>query len=192
MENLVSRYGLVGVFLGAAIEGDATLILTGATAALGLLNLPLALAVGALGAITGDTLWYAIGRSRSAVIRDSGLYRRVGPAVERLVGRVGPWQIVISRFIYGTRGATMLLWGAWGLPLRRFWLYDVLGCALWAVILGALGYAGSQGARALLGEVARFQVWLLGAALALLVGWFAIRYARHRWRWSRGGGSVDR
>jgi membrane protein DedA with SNARE-associated domain len=190
MDDLIARYGLVAVFIGAALEGDATLILAGVTGALGLLNLPLALAVGAAGAVAGDTVWYAIGRWRSAAIRDSGLYRRAGPAVEHLISRVGPWQIVIARFIYGTRGATMLLWGAWRLPLARFLFYDLLGCALWASILGVLGYAGSHSARALLGEVARIQVWLLGAVLALLVGWLGVRYARHRWRLSRAVGPV--
>jgi membrane protein DedA with SNARE-associated domain len=169
MEGLIERYGLIGIFFGAAVEGDATLILTGVTGALGLLNLPVALAVGVAGAVAGDTLWYAAGRWRSAAIRNSRLYQRAGPTVERLVSRVGPWQIVISRFLYGTRGATMLYWGIRELSLRRFLFYDLVGCLLWAAILGTLGYAGSHGAKALLGRVARLELWLVSAVLAFLL-----------------------
>jgi membrane protein DedA with SNARE-associated domain len=180
MEDLIARYGLFGIFVGAAVEGDATLILTGVTGALGLINLPLALAVGVLGAVSGDALWYAAGRWRSAAIQNSGLYQRARPAVERLVNRVGPWQIVIARFLYGTRGATMLFWGAHGLSLGRFLAYDLAGCVLWAAILGTLGYVGSQSARALMGEVVRVEMWLLGAVLGFLLLVAIRRWLRRR------------
>lgn len=182
MEDLISRYGLFGIFFGAAVEGDATLILTGVTGALGLLNLPLALAIGVVGAVSGDALWYAAGRWRSEAIRNSRLYQRAGPSVERLVDRVGPWQIVIARFVYGTRGATMLFWGARRLSVRRFLFYDVVGCVLWAAILGTIGYVGSHGAKTLMRGVVRAEMWLLSVVLAfvLLVGvrrWLARRNA---------------
>jgi membrane protein DedA with SNARE-associated domain len=185
VEDLIARYGLVGIFVGAAFEGDVTLILAGVTAALGLLNLPLALAVGVIGAVLGDTLWYVAGRWRSTAIRGSRLYQRAGPAVERLVGRVGPWQIVIARFLYGTRGPTMLFWGTQHLSLGRFWFYDLVGCGLWAVILGTLGYAGSRTAKTLMGEVVRAEVWLLAVALSVLGAGVAFRYAHYRWREQR-------
>ena len=67
--------------------------------------------------------------------------------------------------------------------MKQFLFYDLIGIVIWAVILGTLGYAGSQGAKALMGNVVRFEMWLLGAVLAFLLllairRWFARRRAR--------------
>jgi membrane protein DedA with SNARE-associated domain len=118
---------------------------------------------GAAGCFTGDTIFYAIGRSRSAVIQQSHLYRAVGPAVERVAARFGYWQILAARVMYGTRVATMLFWGVHKLSAKKFMLADVVGCALWAGLLGTVGYAASSGASVILGEVKRAELWLVGA-----------------------------
>ena len=165
LEDLIIRFGLVAVFFGSALEGDVILLLTGVTAHLGLLNLPLALGVGAAGCFVGDTIWFTIGRRKSEAIRATRMYRGVGPTVERVANRLGPWQIVGARFIYGTRTATMLYWGIHRLSYARFVLVDAVGCVVWAGLLGALGYWASSGAAALLGEIKQIEVWLLGAAL---------------------------
>jgi len=60
-----------------------------------------------LGGFVGDTAWYALGRLNSAAVRRSQLYLRAAPLIERLVARVGEREIVLSRFVYGTRIASM-------------------------------------------------------------------------------------
>jgi len=175
VEALIARFGLVAIFLGSALEGDVILLLTGVTAHLGLVNFPLAIAVGAAGCLTGDTIWFTVGRVRSEAIRATRVYRTVGPTVERVANRVGHWQIVGARFIYGTRVATMLYWGAHRLTFAQFLLADVVGCVLWAGLLGAAGYAASHGASLLLGEVKRIEFWLLGAAVTGALAVAAVR-----------------
>jgi len=184
MEGLIVRFGLVVIFLGACIEGDLVLVLGGVTAHLGLVDLPLAVGAGAAGCLAGDMICYAIGRSRSAAIQDSRLYRAVGPAVERVTARLGYWQILAARVMYGTRVATMLFWGVHKLSLEKFLLADVVGCAVWAGLLGTVGYAASSGATVILGEVKRAELWLLGAAGASMGVLLAARLlvGRHRVR----------
>lgn len=177
MEDLISRFGLLAVYLGAAVEGDAVLVLAGVVAHLGLLDLPLAMAVATAGCVSGDLVWYGLGRIRSESIRSTRAYRAVGPTVERLAARVGPWQIASSRILYGTRIVTMLYWGIHRLSLVRFALIDLLTCATWAVSLGGLGYFASKGAMTLLGEVQRAESWLLGGAVVVVVLLVAIRFA---------------
>jgi membrane protein DedA with SNARE-associated domain len=187
LEELVVRFGLVAVYIGAAIEGDVILVLSGVTAHLGFVNLPLAVGVGAAGSLTGDMAWYVAGRLRSEAIKDMRAYRAFGPTVERVAARVGPWQIVTSRLLYGTRIATMVFWGVRRLSFPRFVLIDLVGCAVWATLLGMLGYGGSRGAMLVLGEVKRVELWLLGA-LAVSVGVFlAIRIAYVRARQTTRG-----
>jgi membrane protein DedA with SNARE-associated domain len=175
MEHLILRFGLAAVFIGAVVEGDMTLVLCGVTAHLGLMSLPLGVTVSAAGCFTGDLAWYLAGRFHSDSIRRLRAYRSLGPAVERVAGRVGPWQIAASRLLYGTRIVTMLFWGVHRLPFSRFALVDGVGCTVWAALLGTLGFAASTGAVLLLGEVKRVEYWLLGALAACVALYLVLR-----------------
>jgi membrane protein DedA with SNARE-associated domain len=173
MEGMLVRYGLLMVFLGTAVEGDVTMMLAGVTAHLGLFRASTAILVGGLGGFAGDTVFYALGRWHAGTIRGTALYRRAEPAIERFSARFGPLEIIVARFIYGTRVASMVFWGVLRLPLWRFLLIDAVGCALWAAVLGGLGYTLSGSAVLLLGRAKRLRIWLfvalLGCAALVLV-----------------------
>ena len=180
LEQLLIRFGVPAVFAGAAIEGDFVLILSGVVAHLGYFPLPVAIAAGALGSLAGDCAWYGFGRVRGSRFRAGGLYRRVGPRIERLARRLGAAQLLVTRFIYGTKSASMLFWGLHGLPFRRFLLYDAAGCLLGAGLFVGLGYLVSGSAAALIGRVRRVELWLLGALVVGIVLVLAIHLLAKR------------
>lgn len=182
IEELIVRFGLVAVYIGSAIEGDIVPLLGGVVSRLGLMDLPWAIGLAAAGCFTGDVAWYFVGRLRSEAIRDSRIYRTFGPRVELVAERVGPWQISVSRLVYGTRIASMLFWGAHHLSLPKFILIDLIGCVIWAVLLGTLGYVGSTAAMVFFGELKQIQFWLLCAAIVSLVVFLAIKFATARAR----------
>jgi len=170
LQHLIIRYGLAAVFFGSGLEGDLTMVLGGVVSHRGYFPLPIAIAVAAAGAFVADCIWYAIGRLNTARLQNAAFYRRVGPRIEKVVRRVGVWQIVMARFVYGTKNATMLFWGLHGLPVHRFVPVDAIGCILSASFFVALGYLVGDGAEALLGHVKRLEFLLLGAvAVAILV-----------------------
>lgn len=169
LQELLIRYGLIAVLIGSAFEGDFTLILSGVVAHLGIFAFPLAVAAGVAGSIIGDSAWYALGRLRGPRFRQGRLYRRVAPTVERLAHRLGPWQLVAARFVYGTKSASMIFWGLHGLSLPKFLLIDGIGCVLGSVVFTSLGYLLSGSATVLLGHVKRFELWLLGAFLVGII-----------------------
>lgn len=170
LEHLVARYGLWAVFLGAAVEGDLTLILAGVAAHLGYFSFPLAIVAGTLGSQVGDLAWYCLGRWRGPRFREGRLYRRVGPQIERLAERLGAVELIAARFVYGTKAASMVFWGLHGLALPRFLVIDAIGCVLGSLVFTGVGYAVSGSAAALLGKVRRVELWLLGAvAVGVLV-----------------------
>jgi membrane protein DedA with SNARE-associated domain len=166
IQQLIIRHGLLAVLVGSAFEGDFTLILAGVVAHLGFFPFPLAVAVGALGSFIGDSIWYALGRFRGPRFSACRLYQRVGPRVQRLADRFGPWQLLLARFVYGTKAASMVFWGLHGLKFRRFGPIDALGCVLGTTVFSGLGYLVSGSATLLLGRMRRVQLWLLGAVLA--------------------------
>ncbi len=174
MEEFLARYGGVAVFLGAMLEGDLSIVMAGVVAHLGYLNLATALQTAWLGAFAGDAAWYALGRVRATAVTESGLYRRAAPSIERLVARLGDREIVLARFVYGTRIASMFFWGVRRLPFPRFAALDLVGCLLSVTCLVLLGYGLSETAVALFGHVQRVERWavtvLAAGTILVLVG----------------------
>lgn len=180
MEALLLKYGLVAVFIGGAIEGDVTFILAGVIVHLGLLNLPAAIVAGTLGAFAGDCCWYWLGRSGSARIRNSKVYQRTEPLADHLARRFGAWEIILARFVFGARIASVVFWGIRRLPFARFALIDLLGCLVWAIVLMTLGWLLSNSATLLLGEVRRIELWLLGALIMSMMVFLIIKLLLRR------------
>ena len=179
-EALIAQYGLAAILLGSAFEGDFTLILAGVAAHLGYFPFPLALGAGAVGSFIGDFAWYTLGRVRGPRFRAGRLYRRMGHRIERLAARLGPAELIASRFVYGTKAASMVFWGLHGMRAAKFIVVDGVGCVLGALVFTGLGYLVSGSATILLGRVRRVQLWLLGGLavgvlLVLVINWTAKR-----------------
>lgn len=174
LKQLLIDHGPTAVVIGAIVEGDMTLILAGVVAHLGVFPLPVAMAAGAAGCLLGDCGWFWVGRWRGARFRSGALYRRVGRRIESLARRFGVWQLMLSRFVYGTKNASMVFWGLQGLNFIRFLLVDGLGILAGTLVFVSLGYAVSGSAEVLLGKVRRFELWLLGAAIAGVILVFVI------------------
>src|SRR5439155_20053260 len=124
-----------------------------------------ALEAACLGGFLGDLVWYGAGRWRAAHVRETQLFRRAAPLIDRLVARLGPGEIVISRFVWGTRIASMFFWGVHGLPLGRFAAIDAVGCVLGGTTLGLLGYGLSESALTIFGRIRRAERWLVAVAI---------------------------
>lgn len=180
LQSLIAQYGLPAVAAGSALEGDLTLLLGGVAAHLGYFSWLLCVAVGTAGCFLSDLLWYLGGRRAAHRIRGGRIYRAVGHRVERLAARVGPWQLVTARFIYGTRNASMLFWGLHGLPLARFVVIDALGCLAGAICFAGLGYLFSGSTQALLGRVHRIEFLLLGGVVVGVIVLVILKRAARR------------
>ncbi|MBI1813503.1 MAG: DedA family protein [Deltaproteobacteria bacterium] len=177
MEDFLVRYGLLAVFAGVALEGDVCALLAGVVAHLGFFSLSTAIVTTCAGALTADWMWYGVGRSRAAAMRDSAIYRRVGPFIERLAQRIGVWEVTGARFVFGARVPSMLFWGMNRLPFGRFIALDFLGCALWSTVFVAAGFMFSGSAAMLLGNMKRAEHWLLAALLVTATAVLLIRRA---------------
>jgi membrane protein DedA with SNARE-associated domain len=166
LEQFISQHGLVALFFLATVEGDISLLVAGVLAHLRLLPLGGAILAGGLGNLVGDCVWFAVGHRNSDRIRASQFYRAVGPRIERLSRKLGAWQLLVARVVYGTRNASMLFWGLSRLNTVRFLLIDGLGCFLAATGFTLLGYAVGTSTEALTGQVKRVEQWLLFAVVA--------------------------
>jgi membrane protein DedA with SNARE-associated domain len=176
VEQILGRYGLLAVFVGAYLEGDVTVILSGVVSHLGLLRYSAAVGVALVAGILRDGTCYAIGRSSAAVLQ-SRLYAGSAGAVGRLADRLGPLAIVVAPFVYGVRTASMVFWGGRRLSPARFLALDATANVLWVLLFSGIGYALSNQAESLIGEVEAVEKWILGAllaAVALVLAWRAL------------------
>jgi membrane protein DedA with SNARE-associated domain len=180
LTQLIIQYGLAAVFLGSGLEGDLSMVLGGVVSHQGYFRPQVAIAAAALGAFCADCVWYAVGRLHAQRLQDAAFYRKVGPRIAAVTRKIGVWQIIAARFVYGTKNATMLFWGLHNLPLLRFVLVDAVGCVLGASFFVGLGYLVGDGAEALLGKVKRFEFLLLGALVVGVLVLVVIRVLAQR------------
>ena len=175
MELLLTKYGIVAVFLAAMLEADVIPVLAGVAAHRGYFNPFLAIAAASFGALAGDCVWFYLGRSRP--IRNRALIRRLRSKGEILFQRLGNWQIPVSHVVYGTRIATMTFLGARGSEAGRFVLVDGVSCWGLTALLFCLGFALSASVSIILVKVRRVEI----ALLVVVVIYGLIVYLRHRY-----------
>ncbi|HEX8296663.1 MAG TPA: hypothetical protein VF593_10205 [Chthoniobacteraceae bacterium] len=183
MEHFILEYGLFVIFFCAVLENDVTFFLTGVAIHLGLVHPELALIYCVAGALTHDGFWFWLGHQRSDSIRSSGIYRRIGPVVERLAERFGPSELFFCRFIYGTRKTSLVFWGVQRLPLSRFLGIEVLALTIWGCLLAALGFGLSNVTAMVVGQIRSMESWMLGALIIVALALVAARlFTRHQLR----------
>jgi membrane protein DedA with SNARE-associated domain len=170
MQEFIIQYGLAAIFFCALIENDVTFVFTGVVIHLGLVDPTLALAFALSGALIHDSFWFWLGHTKSESIRASRVYRRLGPSVERLAERFGPWELFICRFVYGTRNPSLVFWGAHRLPIAKFLKIQILALTIWGSFLTMLGFTLSNAAAAIIGTIKSMERWMLGALGVIILG----------------------
>lgn len=176
MQLFLIKYGLLAVFVAAAFEADIVPIATGALAHLGYIKAGAALICAGAGAFTGDLIWFLAGWNYSTGIQASSIYSRTKPTVEALTGWLGLWQVPASHVIYGTRIATMVLFGVRRISRSIFAVIDGCACFVLTSVLFALGFGLSAASSAqLIGHVKQIELFLLLLLLVLALTFHLMR-----------------
>ena len=189
MREFLTTYGLWAVFVLAVVENDVAFIAIGVAWKLGSdspaspdLNIFSAFPVVILGALLHDTVWFVFGHVKSAALKASRVYRRVGPMVERLAGRIGPRELLVARFIYGTRTASSVFWGMQKLPYPVFAGLELLALTVWGGLLVTLGFHATGLTLKIIGHVDHnnHTNLLIGAIVIAFVGVAVVRFFNRR------------
>jgi membrane protein DedA with SNARE-associated domain len=208
MREFLNHYGLWAAFLLALLENDVSFIAIGVVGRLGdgdpatpdEFNVFTALVAAIVGALIHDSFWFAIGHQHSEWFKSSRVYQRIGPTIERLAERLGPWEIFFARFVYGTRNPTSVFWGIHRLKYATFAGIELLALSLWGSLLVAVGFFFTGLALTIIGRVERHHhPHLLIAALAIaslaiyVLRWYTRRriYKRQLLRNGEGEKSVE-
>ena len=165
---------------GIPFPGETMLLAVAAYAARGALEIRLVIALGALGALLGANVGYAIGYfgGRPFVERMSG-FLRIGPAhiarSEMFFARHGGVTILFARFVLGLRTWASVMAGMARMPFWTFQVFSAVGGLAWAIVIGAVGF--TLGANWDLVErlIRYLGIGGLVVVVALIVGVFVLR-----------------
>jgi membrane protein DedA with SNARE-associated domain len=139
---LVSRYGLLAVFGGSLIEGEVILIVAAALSEHGVLN-PIGVWLAAsTGAWLGHLFWFTTGRALRGRRLTPGFaaFRARAAKVKHLIEARPVTAIFLLQYLYGLRLVGAVAFGLTELSLRRFALYQIVNCLVWAGFIGGVAY----------------------------------------------------
>ena len=181
LSQIIEQYGIYAVFALCTVEGDMTLLISGAMAHSGFFGSYSFLKVfvaGTLGGLTGDLVAYFIGRVFRETVKSYRFYKMAQPRIEKLIRKFGGFAIIISKYIYGIRAAMCLFNGIGRMPFWRFLILDTISCAIWVLILSGIGYFFSGAITSILGD---FQQIGIALFFIVLVGIIAFYVIEHYW-----------
>ncbi|MHB1676235.1 MAG: DedA family protein [Sulfuriferula sp.] len=176
------QFGYLAIFVGVLLDnagfpipGEIVTLLTGSVVAEGRFAYMPAVAVAAVGAVLGDSIWYFAGRRGSQ--RFIALYCRVSfgstaclARTERNLSRFGARSLIYARFVPGFRTFAAPMAGMAGVTYKQFLLYDGIGALLWAAMWILFGFYFSNSVTTLVDrlESSRLIVLYLAGSLLLL------------------------
>jgi membrane-associated protein len=133
-----------GVVVMPFLPGDSLLFVVGALCGVGLMSLPLAMALLIAAAILGDQCNYLIGRRVGARVwgweHSRWFNRRAFEQAHAFYERWGGITIVLARFMPFIRTFAPFVAGVAEMNRPRFTAYNVAGALIWVVGLTVAGY----------------------------------------------------
>ena len=186
--DLVIRYGYAVVFgvvlaeqIGLPVPSMLLLISTGGLVGNGKLHpVPLLIAA-AFASLTGDTVWYWIGRAggprvmswvcRISLEPDSCVRRTHG-----MFDRRGAWSLVFAKFVPGLSTVAPPLAGIVGMSQHKFMAFSLLAGFVWAGAYVAIGWVFAAQLEVVGAYIEQLGSRGLALVVAVVVGWVA-------WKW---------
>ena len=178
LENLLQQFGYPALILGTFLEGEVSLLLAAYLALRGYLSIEGVVLCAFCGTYASDQLWYFLGRHHGRrLLARRQRWQVLGDTALQHLRRYPDLWVLSFRFIYGMRTVMPLAIGLSGYSWRRYLLLDGIAAALWAGGLGLAAYYLGAALESLLGDLRRYQLYLLGALLLLAA---ALWLRRHR------------
>ena len=170
---MLRSYGYWFVALGAFLEGETIIMVSGFAAYRGYLDIRWVVVVTFVGALAGDQLHFHLGRWKgSGFLERWALWREHVGKVRRLLERYGLLVIFGFRFIYGARTVTPFVIGSSGFDSRLFLVIDSVTVLVWSCVIVYLGYAFGAFVHVLFGRIKRIEhIVLILLLLAGAVAW---------------------
>jgi membrane protein DedA with SNARE-associated domain len=163
-----------GAFIGLIAPGETVMLLGGAVAGQGTINLYVLIALAWTCACAGDVTSFFLGRrlGREFLLDHGpkfGFSHERLKQVEDFFSRHGGKTIFLGRFVGFVRAFAPFIAGSSGMRFRQFFPYSVLGCGIWVSATVVIGYVFSRSIDTAINYVGKGAV-LLGTLIVIVVG----------------------
>ena len=181
IESFIAQYGLAAIFLGAAFEGETSVVTGGLLAHQHLLPLVGSAVAAVTGSFFADQLFFFAGRH----YRDTKRVRRIAekPAFAKALDTLDrhPTIFILGfRFLYGLRTISPIAIGTSHIPARTFGVLNAISALVWGVLFTGIGYVFGDGLIELVDKFMPKQK-LVGVAILVAVAALVIAGIRF-WR----------
>lgn len=179
----VFAFAETGAFVGLVVPGETVMLLGGAVAGQGAIDIYLLIAIAWFSAWLGDTTSFFVGRrlGRGFVMRHGprvGITHERFERVEDYFSRHGGKTIFIGRWISLVRALAPFIAGSSEMRYRAFLPYSVLGTGLWASAHILIGYFFSRSVETAAKYAGRGAFLLATTIVVVVVGVVAVRHLK--------------
>lgn len=158
---LITQYGYIATFIGALLEGETAMLLSGFAAHQEYLSFSYVVLIGTLGAITGDQALFFLGRTKGKSFLNR--FFKENTKVEWLHDFLEKHQnlsIMLFRFMYGFKMSGAMIIGTSRVSAKRFMILNAIGATAWATLFATLGYLLGTTIGVFLGHVRHFEKYV--------------------------------
>jgi len=136
--------------LGAFVGGEETILVIAFLAGQGVFGFWTIFVGSILGTVLSDLMWFYIGRSKFAnkLLRWKHFktgYKKAKNILDKLVQKNTFITLVVGKFIYGTRIATITYLSRERLSITRFSLYNSIVILIWLAVVVPVGWLAGKG-----------------------------------------------
>ncbi len=187
INGLITQYGYLALLIGCIAEGETFTLLGGVAAHEGLLHFSGVVLAAMIGGIIGDQLLFWLGRRYGTrILRRFSKHQETIGKAKRLIQKHPNWFVIGSRFMYGFRIVGPIIIGTSRVKPLRFFILNVIGAALWALIFVTLGYFAGEIITPWLHKLDQHVKPLLWLVAAIVFG-IVLRYLIRQWNRRRAG-----
>lgn len=195
IKHFLGAVGYPGIFVLMAIEGfgipipsELTMPFSGflsSTAGGNKFVLPLAVAAGAAGEVTGGVIAYFVGffGGRPVLNRYGKIVLLGEEELERggsWFAKYGDWIVLVTRLLPAIRSFIALPAGVVRMPFWRFLVYSSVGSVIWCTGLAIIGHQLGQHWQSVSNDLRRYDV-VIAVVVVLLIAYAAyLRVAHNR------------
>ncbi|MCI8207916.1 hypothetical protein AUC61_00075 [Pseudomonas sp. S25] len=168
LQNFLHEFGYFALFIGTFFEGETILVLAGFLAFREYMDIKLVVVVAFFGSYAGDQLWYYMGRKHGRkILARKPRWQLMGDKALAHVRKHPDLWVLSFRFVYGLRTVMPVAIGLSGYPPLRYLILNGIGAAVWAAALGYAAYHFGAVLEGMLGNIKKYELWVLGALLVL-------------------------
>lgn len=138
----LQNYGYIILFVYSLGGGMVAILAAGVLSASGYFNLSLCIALAFVANVIGSTLLFVLGKYyKKDLMPYFRKHRRKLALAQIKIKQYGDFLIIVQKFIYGLKTFIPIAAGFTHFNFLRFVIINTIATALWAVILGYVGFA---------------------------------------------------